>query len=462
MRKLFTYGLALFTCFRAGGQNLVPNASFEQFSACPITFGELDKAVSWSKPSAGSTDYFHTCSGPGSVVGVPAHYSNGYQYPRQGDGYVGITTYKSTYPDYREYIQAPLSTPLKASACYYAEFFVNKKNTAHFSSDNLNIHFHKGPKTSLNSTYLDLPVHISSPLGQVIEDTFGWVPVGGYYVAQGGEDHILIGNFRSDGQTSYSVHMPSSNELYAYYYIDDVNLTPVDDSIDLGPDTVLCPGEELVVDIRLPEATYLWADGLTEGYRVISSPGVYSVKVNIGLCAPLEDSLRVSYVNPPSINLGGDTSICFGQLLSLSASTAFGNYLWQDQSTQPVFEVSEAGIYFVDVINPCGRDQDTISVEFIDCQGLLFAPNAFTPNADGINDQFRLVGSGIVKMDFRVYDRWGREVFRGSDPGAAWDGRSGGKAMPQGVYQWVATYTGGGATQLEREGRMSGMVILLR
>jgi gliding motility-associated-like protein len=170
----------------------------------------------------------------------------------------------------------------------------------------------------------------------------------------------------------------------------------------------------------------------------------------------------VSYVNPPSINLGGDTSICFGQLLSLSASTAFGNYLWQDQSTQPVFEVSEAGIYFVDVINPCGRDQDTISVEFIDCQGLLFAPNAFTPNADGINDQFRLVGSGIVKMDFRVYDRWGREVFRGSDPGAAWDGRSGGKAMPQGVYQWVATYTGGGATQLEREGRMSGMVILLR
>ncbi|HRZ77945.1 MAG TPA: hypothetical protein P5248_11295, partial [Bacteroidales bacterium] len=309
MRKLFTFGLVFLTWFGAGGQNLVPNPSFEQFTMCPLTYGELDKAIPWNRPSAGSTDYFHSCSGPGSPVNVPDHYAGGHQYARTGEGYVGLTTYKSTYVDYREYLQAPLNQSLQASACYLAEFWTNKKNTARYSSDNLGIHFHKGPKTSLNSTYLDLPVHVSSPMGYCLEDTLDWTLISGYYVAQGGEDHILIGNFKGDFQTTTNVHMPASNELYAFYYIEDVSLTPVDDSIDLGPDTLLCAGQTLSLDIRLPGATYAWSDGNTQGLRVISSPGRYSVEVFIGQCQPLRDSILVSYIPAPEVDLGQDTSL---------------------------------------------------------------------------------------------------------------------------------------------------------
>ncbi|MBE0640638.1 MAG: gliding motility-associated C-terminal domain-containing protein [Bacteroidales bacterium] len=314
----------------------------------------------------------------------------------------------------------------------------------------------------MNSTYLDLPVHISSPLGYLFEDTLDWIPLSGYYVAQGGEDHLLIGNFRSDAQTSYSVHMPGSNENYAFYYIDDVSLTQVDDSIDLGPDTMLCIGATLEIDIRLPEATYQWADGFTEGIRLITAPGLYSVKVNIGQCSPLQDSIRVSFISPPEVWFGGDTSLCYGQELNLSAASPYGHYAWHDGSNDPYYQVRDAGTYSVEVTNPCGADGDTIEVDFMDCQGLLFAPNAFTPNADGVNDQFRLVGSGIYRIDLRIFDRWGREVFQSNDPGASWDGNSAGNPLPAGIYQWVATYTGSGATRLEREGRKHGMVILLR
>jgi len=64
-------------------------------------------------------------------------------------------------------------------------------------------------------------------------------------------------------------------------------------------------------------------------------------------------------------------------------------------------------------------------------------PNAFTPNGDGKNDKVAVRGFGIVKMDFKIYNRWGQLVFRSTDPSQGWDGYYQGRLQPMDVYGYT-------------------------
>ena len=68
---------------------------------------------------------------------------------------------------------------------------------------------------------------------------------------------------------------------------------------------------------------------------------------------------------------------------------------------------------------------------------LLDVPNAITPNGDGINDKVLVRGYGIVKMSWRIYNRWGVLVFESTDQKVGWDGRFKGSIQAVDVY----TYT---------------------
>jgi len=62
-------------------------------------------------------------------------------------------------------------------------------------------------------------------------------------------------------------------------------------------------------------------------------------------------------------------------------------------------------------------------------------PNAFTPNADGINDCFRIKYFGqIQELQFFIYNRWGNKVFESSNPNDCWDGTFKGNPAEAGNY----------------------------
>jgi gliding motility-associated-like protein len=75
----------------------------------------------------------------------------------------------------------------------------------------------------------------------------------------------------------------------------------------------------------------------------------------------------------------------------------------------------------------------------------VYAPNAFSPNGDGFNDEFTLFaenGTAIIRH-LRIFSRWGELLFDGADlaPGdlaRGWDGTFQGKAMDPGVYIYFA------------------------
>ncbi|MFT4545337.1 MAG: gliding motility-associated-like protein, partial [Bacteroidia bacterium] len=64
----------------------------------------------------------------------------------------------------------------------------------------------------------------------------------------------------------------------------------------------------------------------------------------------------------------------------------------------------------------------------------FYIPNSFTPNGDGINEEFFGEGIGINEYNMYVYDRWGEEIFVSNDYDLHWDGTYRGKQVEQGVY----------------------------
>ena len=89
---------------------------------------------------------------------------------------------------------------------------------------------------------------------------------------------------------------------------------------------------------------------------------------------------------------------------------------------------------------------DTIS-KLLDVipQVTYFLPNAFTPNEDGTNDDYRGKGfvEGMKNFKLEIFNRWGERVFQTNDPYDSWNGQkfNKGQAAPQGVYLCLVTYT---------------------
>ncbi len=87
----------------------------------------------------------------------------------------------------------------------------------------------------------------------------------------------------------------------------------------------------------------------------------------------------------------------------------------------------------------------------------VFFPNAFTPNGDGKNDEFKPVSNNIVFKAFIIYDRWGTEVFNNNTGLWGWDGKLKGVELPSAVYYYYFKYSIKGKEEIKK-----GDVTLLR
>ncbi len=118
---------------------------------------------------------------------------------------------------------------------------------------------------------------------------------------------------------------------------------------------------------------------------------------------------------------------------------------WQPQGfdtrTITIREASQSGTYEVVVRDEAGCPValKTFEVE-VSCEPQLFLPTAFSPNNDGLNDVFGILGQDLASLDFKIYNRWGELVFQSFRPDEGWDGKFKGKDAEVGVYIWTATY----------------------
>ena len=92
-----------------------------------------------------------------------------------------------------------------------------------------------------------------------------------------------------------------------------------------------------------------------------------------------------------------------------------------------------------DTLVTCQREQVYV-VEVM--ESMLDVPNIFTPNGDGMNDQFKVAYRSITDFHGVVYNVWGRKVYEWTDPADGWDGTIHGKPAAEGAYFYVIKATG--------------------
>jgi gliding motility-associated-like protein len=88
------------------------------------------------------------------------------------------------------------------------------------------------------------------------------------------------------------------------------------------------------------------------------------------------------------------------------------------------------------VQNSYGCSDTTQRLVVIDPNYVIYVPNAFTPNGDGLNDIFQAKGFYITKFDMQIFDRWGEQIFTSNDINKGWDGTIKGKIIENSVYVW--------------------------
>ncbi|MBK5284978.1 MAG: gliding motility-associated C-terminal domain-containing protein, partial [Bacteroidia bacterium] len=108
----------------------------------------------------------------------------------------------------------------------------------------------------------------------------------------------------------------------------------------------------------------------------------------------------------------------------------------------PVHSYSRFGSYSVSLItNPGSACADTATIPLkydLSFVGNIFIPNAFTPNEDGTNDIFEVVGYyPCDDFTFYIYNRWGELVYKTISGHISWDGTYKGKFVEGGIYVYI-------------------------
>jgi len=186
--------------------------------------------------------------------------------------------------------------------------------------------------------------------------------------------------------------------------------------------------------------------------------GSYSIVVqDVAGCETEPEPVFLEAVTPITVEIDAEAFIVAGASYPLEAGVNLSadqidSIQWTPSESlscsdclDPIASPASTTEYLIEVwdVNGCYASAITLlSVE----ASILSAPNAFTPDGDGINDKFILLSPpGVVAniRSFSVFSRWGQAVFQRSnflpnDPNFAWDGYFKGERMTADVYAWFA------------------------
>ncbi len=282
--------------------------------------------------------------------------------------------------------------------------------------------------------------HFYSSLSDAIDDTLEAVQIG--HINETNPDMVYIRAINDYGCVTVDSMVLIVNEQ------PDVNL---------GIDTSLCEEQPIILDATYnhPDATYLWHDGSTEPTFNVTDEGVHSVTVTLGPCT-VYDEISVTLYQLPGFEFGPNIDKCIDDTVYLSSGIIDAlSYTWNTGSSDPDIMVTEFGEYELTVETECGTHTDIIEIEPIFCGCPIYFPNSISPNGDGLNDYFILEPEcEFENYDLLIYDRWGKEVFRSTNPNEIWFGPTEGEHN-QTLYVYILKYTFQYSPAFEKKGTIT-------
>lgn len=225
-------------------------------------------------------------------------------------------------------------------------------------------------------------------------------------------------------------------------------------------DTLLCAGDSTVMTIpsgvpvivtpvsgtRLDEAagTLTFYGGAATTYAVVARPD--------DLCGGY-DSIAFTIAPPPpphaAFALSPGTAYLNDAVFNfVNQSEHAVSYAWYENgrllgtTEDLVWRFSTAGEHCITLVaqNECGQTDTAVRCCKVISDPVVFVPNAFSPNGDGLNDVFRVYGGNFKLVAFDIYNRYGERIFNTNQPSRGWDGTYNGKRCDVGTYFYYIRY----------------------
>jgi gliding motility-associated-like protein len=295
-----------------------------------------------------------------------------------------IVLYYTLFQDSREYIQTKLLKKLSPNKTYCVSAYVNLNNFSNLAIDQIGIYFDDGTVNSMPGSVVNGAIpQIVSPTSSFITDTLNWTKIQGTFIANGTEEYLTIGNFKTDALTN-SDTLQTGIGYYSLYYIDDVSVVEINSNANAGQDKTICVGDSTFIGTNEEALNCQW---FTNNIQIAQSAGIWVKPTN-----------------------------------------------------------NQQYIIKQDVCGNISYDTVQVSIKDINCNPIINSeiPNTFTPNGDGVNDVWYVDLKNNTNVSYTIYNRWGTIVKQNelnTQTFVQWDGRTtSGERVSVGVYYFVLEY----------------------
>ena len=340
---------------------------------------------------------------------------------------------------------------LEVEMCYtntdFSDFDAVQTTTGVFPGATIHNHQDNTDGCALNAAYVsaDRPnitfTECLPPAGPV---KYVWTP--SLYISDSSNANPTI---YAPANTTYYVQIQDKNSCYRRNSV-TISISVRNPQL-LTHDTAVCIGSSVPLHVTGGNS-YQWfpAAGLSDPTSAdpIAAPtqtNTYHVSVvgEYGCADTLSVTVTILPL-PPEHIINTDTTVKYGSTINLIATGA-NIYIWSPVGTlsdpnipNPVAAPTDPTLYIVNGIDSNGcANSDSIQVN-IDYRDNLMVPSAFTPNGDGRNDVFRITNITFQKiLEFRVFNRWGQEIFSTTDPKGGWDGTWKGTPQDMGTFSYL-------------------------
>ena len=259
---------------------------------------------------------------------------------------------------------------------------------------------------------------------------------------------------------------------YTHYERDSVSWTPHDmeDSLAVRQPRLINLGRKLLaptqIDLEGDQFAEYFYD--TPDLVRIEKDSVEAVAIDIipRSYTLLRGSERENEVERVVEESGLKGSAPLNILFKANASPMATMFLWEIMRSSQVltsrtetetrYEFVQSGNYEVKlhVTNDYGCTCDTtFHVEAK--ESMLAVPNVFTPNGDGINDEFRVAYRSIRTFSMAVFDRWQHQVYSSNDPSRGWNGTINGRPAAESAYIYIVEAVGTDGVKYKKKGTVN-------
>lgn len=227
-------------------------------------------------------------------------------------------------------------------------------------------------------------------------------------------------------------------------------------------DTIFCAAVLLHMDLSSNADAILWEDNnSTQKIRDINKKGTYNLQlINANFCK-INHIIHVDLLNKPSIPFNDTILPCAGEKVVFENKDLKTKYTWNQTNNSNIYEVKSTEIIKINAVNFCGAAEKEVTVEIGNKLCGLYIPTAFTPNNDGLNDEFKLESSlGIENLKIEIYNQWGQKIFEETNIRKGWNGKTANNTeCANGVY---AVFVSGTLAASEASFSNSSTLHLLR